>query len=86
MSANPPGVAGSCITPIAACNLGSTGRRNVISVQVSSLQPQLGVLCHFSALLPGQRATQLFRQLDNCSRSGIADSFGAMPRERKSVI
>jgi hypothetical protein len=50
------------------------------------IQPQLGMLRHFSALVPSQRATQLLRQLDDCSRDGIADSFGAMPCECGSVL
>jgi hypothetical protein len=50
------------------------------------IQPQLGMLGHFSALIPSQRAAQLLRQLDDCPRDAIADCFSAMACEGGAVL
>ncbi len=48
--------------------------------------PQIGVLRHFGALIPGQRTAELFWQSDDRTRGGIAHRFGAMSGKRRAVI
>ena len=51
-----------------------------------SVDPQLGVLGHLGALVPGQRAAQLLRQ--RCDRAGdrVTDRLGAVAGERGTVL
>jgi hypothetical protein len=48
--------------------------------------PQMGVLCHLRALVPGQRLPQLLGQGGDRARDGVADRFGAMAGERRPVL
>ncbi|GAC1679664.1 MAG: hypothetical protein NVS9B2_30660 [Steroidobacteraceae bacterium] len=44
------------------------------------------VLSHFGSLIPGQRATQLFGQVDDSARDRVAHGFSPVSRKRRSVL
>ena len=45
----------------------------------SGIDTELGVLCHFLALIPGQRLPQVFREPLDRGSELVADCFGAIP-------
>ena len=50
------------------------------------VDPELGVLSHLRALVPGQRSSQLFRQGRNRSGDRVANSLGAVACESGAVL
>lgn len=52
----------------------------------TGIDPQLRMLGHLGALVPGQRATQVDRQAADRLCDGIADRFGTVTGEGRSIL
>src|SRR4051812_22746227 len=50
------------------------------------VDPQMGVLSHLRALVPGQRLPQVLGQGGDRARDGIAHRLGTMAGERRSIL